>query len=136
MAPKTPLRVFPLANLSKEVCFINVVIQCFRYLTEISNRIFSYGGKSDVDHVQLARTDIAYNNVMKELRKILRREIGDVEALRHIDNFLPVRMRAGHQDSLEFMDILLSEYLIADKSLFEFTQKTYFYCDSCEMVSV
>jgi hypothetical protein len=72
--------------------------------------------------------------VMTELRKIFRREIGDVEALRHIDNFLPHRMRHGHQDSLEFLDILLSDYLVGEKSLFEFTEVTYYYCGTCDMV--
>lgn len=134
MAPKPPLRVFPLANISKEVCFINVVLQCFRYLAEISNRIFFYNGKAEIDQVQSVRTDIAYDNVMAELRKIFRREVGDAEALRLIDNFLPMRMRSGHQDSLEFLDIMLSEYLAADRTLFEFTETVYYYCGECQMV--
>jgi hypothetical protein len=134
MSPKAPLRVFPLANISKEVCFINVVVQVLRYLAGISRHIFFYDGKSDSDCDQMARTDIAYDKVMTELRKIFRREIGDVEAMRHIDNFLPHRMRHGHQDSLEFLDILLSDYLVGEKSLFEFTEATYYYCVACDMV--
>jgi hypothetical protein len=104
-------------------------------LADISIRVFSYNGKSETDRAQLNRTDIAYDRVMTEMRKIFRREVGDVEALRHIDNFLPMRMRSGHQDSLEFLDILMSEYLIADRAMFEFTEKTYYYCGKCEMVS-
>jgi len=134
MAPKPPLRVFPLANISHEVCFINVILQCLRYMVAISTRIFSYNGTSHSDRLQLARTDIAYDEVMKGMRKIFRREIGDAEALRHIDNFLPERMRSGHQDSLEFLDILMSDYLVADTSLFQFTEATYYYCATCEMV--
>jgi hypothetical protein len=134
MSSKAPLRVFPLANISREVCFINVVVQSMRYLAEISRRIFFYNGTSDADSEQLARTDIAYDKVMTELRKIFRREISDVEALRHIDNFLPQQMRHGHQDSLEFLDILLSKYLVDEKTLFEFTEATYYYCGNCYMV--
>lgn len=135
MAPKSPLRTFPLANISKEVCYINVVLQCLRYLIELSSRILAYNGKSEVDRGQLTRTEIAYDKVMREMRKIFRRENGDVESLRQIDNFLPMWMRTGHQDSLDFLDILMSEYLVADKPLFEFTEATYYYCGVCEMVS-
>jgi hypothetical protein len=134
MAPRLPLRVFPLTNTSKEVCYINVVLQCLRYVIEISNRIFSYNGKSESDRAQLARADIVYDTVMTELRKIFRREIGDVEGLRCIDNFLPRRMQQGHQDSLDLLDLLLSAYLVDAKSLFEFTETAYYYCGGCDMV--
>jgi hypothetical protein len=137
MAPQRPLRVFPLANDSKELCFINVVLQILRYIVEISNRIYSYNGKSAADRAQLNRTDIAYSSVMNELRKIFKREIkiNSAEALRYIDKFLPNRMLHGHQDSQEFMDILLDDYLAADKSLFEFKEKAFYYCQACEKVS-
>jgi hypothetical protein len=136
MAPQLPIRTFPLANTSKEVCFINVVLQLLRYLTEASKRIYSYNGKSEVDRVQLARTDIVYDRVMTELRKIFRRDVGDAETLRLLTNFLPARMKVGHQDCLEFMNILMPDYLPAEKSLFDFDESAYYYCESCEMVSL
>lgn len=136
MAPQLPIRTFPLANTSKEVCFINVVLQLLRYVTEVSKRIYSYNGKSEVDRVQLDRTDIVYGRVMTELRKILRRDVGNAETLRLLTDFLPTRMKAGHQDCLEFMTILMADYLPAENSLFDFDESAYYYCESCEMVGL
>ena len=131
MAPKNPLRKFPLSNTSSDLCFINVVLQILRYLAELSRRIYSYNGKTTVDKAQKERTDIAYDAVMSELRRIFDRKVNSADALRKIDNFLPEEV-LRNRSAMDFLLSILHYYMESDGHLFAFKQHIYNYCRSCE----
>jgi ubiquitin C-terminal hydrolase len=124
MPERPPLRVFPLTNAMQQDCFMNSILQVLRYIPEIHRRLYIYDGNTDQDRVLMAVEDSNYDDVMKELRRIYRRETSSVATLRQLKGFLPPRMLQGHQDSHEFLALLLNTYLSAEAAAyFTFTEK-------------
>lgn len=79
---------FPLSNAEGEDCFINVAIQCLRYIPELRDGIVDFDANQPQHRANTVRTNSNYVDVLRELKAILNGDTHDVRTLKWVRSFI------------------------------------------------